>query len=232
MTSSIDITGLERHVKLRRDSRAKRMALRLDPANRCVHFVLPRFASSKKAQAFIDSHRQWVMDRIDELPEFIPFEDGSIIPVLGRDVTIQVEFDKSRKSTHIELQDHILFVQTNLDDYEPRIKRFLKKVAREYLTDILTEKTAKLDKKANKVQIRDTKSRWGSCSMEGNISLSWRLIFAPLDSMDYVVAHEAAHLMHMDHSKRFWSLCEDLCVSYKDGKAWMREHGYSLHRFG
>lgn len=232
MSKAIDISGLEAHVKMRRDSRAKRMALRLDPANRCVHFVLPRFASHKKAQAFIDSHRQWVIDRIRELPEYMPFEDGVNIPVLGRDVEIVVEKDPSRKSTHIELQDHILLVQTNLDDYAPRIKRFLKKVAREYLTDIMDEKTANLDRKAIKIQIRDTKSRWGSCSVDGHISLSWRLIFAPSEAMDYVVAHEAAHLMHMDHSKRFWALCEDLCIDYDGGKSWMREHGHGLHRYG
>lgn len=232
MKADIDLAGLERHVKLRRDKRAKRMALRLDPANRCVHFVLPSHASSVKAQAFIDSHRQWVMDRIEELPEFIPFEHGSVIPVLGRDVEIVVVRSDKRKSTHIELQDHVLYVETNLEDYEPRIKRFLKKVAREYLTDILEEKTAKIDRAAKKIQIRDTKSRWGSCSTEGGISLSWRLIFAPLSAMDYVVAHEAAHLIHMNHSKQFWSLCEKLSLSYDEGKKWMREHGYTLHSFG
>lgn len=232
MNSEIDLAGLERHVKLRRDKRAKRMALRLDPANRCVHFVLPSRASSVKAQAFIDSHRQWVMDRIEELPKFTALEHGAIVPILGRDVEIVVVHSDKRKSTHIELQDRVLYVETNLEDYEPRIKRFLKKVAREYLTDILEEKTKRLDKKVEKIQIRDTKSRWGSCSHEGHISLSWRLIFAPVEAMDYVVAHEAAHLVYMDHSKKFWTLCEDLSLSYKEGKSWMREQGYTLHSFG
>lgn len=232
MNANIDLVGLERHVKLRHDKRAKRMALRLDPANRCVHFVLPHYASSRKAQAFIDSHRQWIMDRIDELPLFIPLENGSILPLLGRDVELVVVKSDKRKSTHIELQDHILYVETNLEDYEPRIKRFLKALAREYLTDVLEEKTSKLDIKAKKLQIRDTKTRWGSCSSEGHISLSWRLIFAPPEAMDYVVAHEASHLIHMDHSKKFWSLCEALCIDYKAGKSWMREHGYTLHSYG
>ncbi len=230
--TNLDLAGLERHVKIRRDSRAKRMALRLDPANRCVHLVLPRFASPRKAQLFIDEHRQWVFDRISELPEFIPFVDGEVIPVLGREVEIVVRYDEHLKSTKIELQDRILLVETNLEDYEPRIKRFLKNLAREYLTDMLEEKTSKLTRQSKKIQIRDTKSRWGSCSADGNISLSWRLIFAPLNAVDYVVAHEAAHLEHMDHSKRFWNLCEKLCVSYKDGKSWMRKHGYTLHRYG
>lgn len=232
MVTSIDLAGLERHIKLRRDSRARRMALRLDPAQRCVHFVLPRFASTSKAQAFIDDHRQWVMDRINELPEYIALEAGAVLPILGREVRVVVEKDPTRKSTHIELQDYTLLVQTNLDEYEPRIKRFLKSLAREYLTDILKEKTAQLEKKPKKIQIRDTKTRWGSCSADGNISLSWRLIFAPPDAMDYVVAHEAAHLIHMDHSKNFWAQCEALCVGYKAGKKWMKSEGYTLHQFG
>ena len=93
-------------------------------------------------------------------------------------------------------------------------------------------KAERIGKRVRSVQVRDTKSRWGSCAQDGSLSFCWRLIFAPTVAFDYVVAHEVAHLSHMNHGKRFWSLCEKLSANYTAGKRWMQVHGHTLMCYG
>ena len=83
-----------------------------------------------------------------------------------------------------------------------------------------------------RVILRDTKSRWGSCTTDGVLSFSWRLILAPRHVMDYVVAHEVAHLREMNHGPRFWKLCEEICRTVDGARAWLEENGTDLYRYG
>ena len=120
----------------------------------------------------------------------------------------------------------------NLRKQATKIKRFLMRLAKEELSELIHKKAARVGKKVVAVQIRDTKSRWGSCSEDRKISLSWRLILAPPMAMDYVVAHEVAHLVHLDHSTKFWNVCRQLSKDYIEGKYWMQNHGHELMRYG
>jgi len=99
-------------------------------------------------------------------------------------------------------------------------------------TDITLKNNELLVSTNKENPVKDTASRWGSCSQDGKLSYSWRLIFAPLDALDYVVAHEVAHLCHMDHSPDFWHVCEDLSANYSKGKSWMKRHSGELIRYG
>ena len=83
-----------------------------------------------------------------------------------------------------------------------------------------------------RISMRDTRSRWGSCSRAGNLNFSWRLVMAPENVLDYVVAHEVAHLRELNHSARFWTLVDTLCPDVKDARWWLRTHGAALHRYG
>jgi hypothetical protein len=123
-------------------------------------------------------------------------------------------------------------VLTNKIDPSARIRRFLIDFARERIAEMTYEKAAMIRRKVTDVEVRDTRSRWGSCGDDGRICFSWRLIFAPLKALDYVVGHEVAHLLHMDHSDNFWNACERLCKDYEFGKNWMRDNGHDLMRFG
>lgn len=220
------------HVKIKHSPRAKRLALRLDPKERVVNLVVPKGMSLKKAQKFADEHQAWIAEKIAELPPLIPYEDGRILPVLGRDRMIDLYVDPGLKRTDISLQDQYLHVRTNKDDPSSRIERYLKNLARDVLSDMAREKALQIGKKIKSISIRDTKSRWGSCAEDGALSFSWRLIFAPSAAMDYVVAHEAAHLVHLNHSRAFWNLCKDLSLDYVEGEYWMRNHGHELMRYG
>ena len=130
------------------------------------------------------------------------------------------------------MTDTTINVHTNKDDPSSRIMRFLKGLAKDEITRIALEKSGRINRVPTTIQIRDTKSRWGSCSSDGTLSLSWRLILAPPSALDYVIAHEVAHMVHMNHKTRFWALCEKLSADFKTGHGWMKTHGHTLMRYG
>lgn len=219
-------------LRIKHSKRARRLALRLDPKERVINLVVPKGVSMRKAHDFARYHGEWIDTVLQELPPLLPFDHERVIPILGADRRIDIQFDENRKSTQIELTNDSLVVRTNKNDPTPRITRHLKNLAREKITEMVEAKALDINKPIKAISIRDTKSRWGSCSSDGKLSFSWRLIFAPSMAMDYVVAHEVAHRIHMDHSKKFWALCEDLCIDYQEGKYWMRNHAQELMRYG
>lgn len=220
------------YVTLKRSKRARRLALRLDPKDRVFHLVVPTGISLKRAERFAEEHDRWMQDKLMELPEPVGFEDGSVVPILGQNRRIHIFYDDTLRTTSITLKCHELIVTTNKEDPTARIERSLKDIARKELTKLSREKAALIGKRVKAVSARDTKSRWGSCSSDGNLSFSWRLIFAPSYAFDYVVAHEVAHLKHLDHSTAFWNVCRDLSDDFLEGEYWMREHGHELMRYG
>jgi hypothetical protein len=212
--------------------KAKRLALRLDTKSRLIRFVIPHRASLRKAQSFLDLHHDWIIDKIDELPEPVHFNHDTILPLFDVDHKIHVVLDKNRKRTSISLKDNVITVKTNKADPGSRIDRFLRNLALKRITEMCHEKAAIIQKPISSINVRDTKTRWGSCSASGGLSFSWRLIFAPYETLDYIVAHEVAHLVHLNHSKEFWALCRELSESYTKGKHWIKLHGHSLMRYG
>ncbi|PZO88312.1 MAG: M48 family peptidase [Micavibrio aeruginosavorus] len=219
-------------LKLSVSERAKRMALRLDPRERLVHLVVPKRASMRTAYLFAEQNKDWIREKLRDLPSAVPFRDGETLPILGRDRKIIVLYNPALKRTDIQLKKDELLVLTNKPDPSQRIRRFLIDLAKEKLTEMSLEKASLIRRRILDVQVKDTRSRWGSCSDDGNLSFSWRLIFAPSKAFDYVVAHECAHLVHMDHSDNFWRVCERLSRDYEEGKDWMQKYGHSLMRFG
>jgi predicted metal-dependent hydrolase len=227
----VDFSIISPHIHVKISPKAKRLALRLDSRARRVNLVIPPRASLKKAYAFAEQNQHWIADKINNLPQPVPYQHGTVIPIMGKDCTIRF-IRGSTKITHIELTDTDLVVTTQLDDPTPRIGRYLKTLAAKELGQLAHAKAATLNKKLSVFAVRDMKSRWGSCSIDGRMSLSWRLIFAPMESIDYVISHEAAHLIHADHGKSFWALCETLSLDFATGHAWMQKNGVNLGRYG
>lgn len=220
------------NLRIKHSARARRLALRLDPKERVINLVIPKGVSLKKAHDFARYHETWIAKAMMELPPVLPFENEKIIPVLGINRTIKITFDPSLKTTDIHLTGDALIVRTNKDDPSARIERFLKNLVQEKITEMAQAKALDIGKPIRTISVRDTKSRWGSCSEDGKLSFSWRLIFAPSLALDYVVAHEVAHLVHLDHSQRFWNLCRNLSIDFVEGEYWMRNHGHELMRYG
>ncbi len=217
--------------RVRQSKRAKRLALRLDPVERVFELVVPHKCSMNKAYDFADQYEGWMKDKLSALPQQVFFEDNAIIPLNGVDVTLKITINKDFKRTKIILDNNILCVKTNKLDSSVRILRWIKAYSKNILEIKSKEKALSISKVIEKVTVRDTKSRWGSCSSENTLSYSWRLIFAPPEALDYVVAHEVAHLRHLDHSKDFWALCRELSNDFVNGQFWMRSHGQELMRY-
>lgn len=227
-----DLAAIHPALRLRVSTRAKRLALRLDAKTGLVFLVMPKRASVKKALDFAHQYRDWIDKHATGVPDIIPLTHGTVISVLGIDRTINVTTDESHKRTTVTMTDTTINVHTNKDDPSSRIMRFLKGLAKDEITRIALEKSGRINRVPTTIQIRDTKSRWGSCSSDGTLSLSWRLILAPPSALDYVIAHEVAHMVHMNHKTRFWALCEKLSADFKTGHGWMKTHGHTLMRYG
>ena len=234
MKRSIDLrrTGPGGYLVIKRSPRARRLALRLDPKERVFHLVIPPGTPLKKAKEFARENREWMLERLRDLPEAVPFEDGQTIPIFGKNRVIRIHRKKSFKTTDFILKYNELIILTNLDDPTPRLRRYLAKLAKEEISKLAHQKAERVKKRIASIHVRDTKSRWGSCSEDGNLSFSWRLIFAPYAALDYVVGHEVAHLKHLDHSKNFWRVCRQLSDDFLEGHYWMSNYGHELMRYG
>jgi len=228
----IALDHIHPRLRLKISPRARRFALRLDGTGGIVNLVVPPRFDIRKAEKFALEYREWIAKKLASLPTPVLFEHGAILPVLGRDRFLDIRIDSHIRRTRILMDEQSIRVATALEDPTERIVRHLKKEAESALGALAREKAARIGKKIKELRIADTKSRWGSCAPDGRICLSWRLILAPPAAMDYVCAHEVAHLVHMNHGKAFWALCESLCDDYASGKAWIRTQGNSLMRYG
>jgi hypothetical protein len=229
---AVELEGREVAVLLRRHARARRISLRIDSRRDAAVLTLPPRVREADALAFLRQHGTWVVDQLDALPERIPFADGAAIPFLGRERLIAHDA-AARGAARLDAQDDgILRVAGAIEHLPRRVTDFMKREARAAIRPLVTEKAARLGVEAGRIILRDQRTRWGSCTATGDLNFSWRLIYCPPAILDYVVAHEVAHLRHMDHSPAFWATVEEIAPMPKRSRAWLRQHGHRLHRIG
>jgi hypothetical protein len=221
-------------VHVRRVRTARRFILRVRSATRDAVLTMPGRAALKDAADFAERNAAWLGVRLRRLPENVPFEEGAIFPLRGAPTRIVAT--GSLRGVVMEDRDEndapILRVGGAPEHIARRVRDFLKEEARLALQGAVDAYAAKIGKPAPRVTLRDTTSRWGSCSTSGALNFSWRLIMAPPYVLDYLAAHEVCHLQHMNHSRRFWDLCARLCPRTDEAEAWLTAHGVSLHRYG
>lgn len=217
---------------IRRDARARRMLLRVTPRDGIVVLVLPTRASLKLGQQFVIEQAAWILARQNERQDVQPWHDGAMLPLYGAPHII-----RHRPDTRggVWLEGNEIHVSGQAEHLPRRLRDWLKRRAREEFGLAAREMAAGLGLMVKRVTVRDTQSRWGSCSSHGHLSFSWRLLLAPPEVARYLVAHEVAHLRHMNHSVAFWRLCSQLLGSESDlraARAWLRRHGAALHLHG
>lgn len=211
--------------------RARRMALRIDPQGEAVDLVLPPRSSLPRALAFLDDNRAWLERRLKALPPRTAFADGAIVPVLGVPHRIRhVARSGQRGAVWIDGQE--IRVCGDPAHVARRVRDHLRERAKRELLTRARRLAETIDRKVVRVTVRDTRTRWGSCSTSGNLAFSWRLVLAPEAVLDYVVAHEVAHLVHMNHGKRFWRLVEKLAPGSDQQRLWLNRNRAQLLRIG
>jgi predicted metal-dependent hydrolase len=222
-------------ILVKRSPSARRITLRVRLAARDVIVTIPKRASIKTAQEFAQRHAPWIATRLGRLPRAVPFRTGEIIPIRGENHRI-VHKQQIRGWVRVEqaTEEDLPWLHVACDEQHirRRISDFLKENAKSDLESAVRKYTQQLGYASRKVTVKDTSSRWGSCSASGALSFSWRLILAPSEVLDYLAAHEVAHLVHMNHSTDFWDLTRKLAPHTDNAEAWLIKNGASLYRFG
>ncbi len=221
-------------VRLRRHRQARRYTLRIQAVTREVVLTMPPRGCLKEAKEFAQKHGGWIASRLHRLPEAEPFAPGAIVPLRGQPHLV-VHRKGERGTVWVEVAadgERRLCVAGDTPYVDRRVSDFLRREAKHDLEQASRGFAAGLGVDVKHVSIRDPSSRWGSCSTTGVLSYSWRLILAPPFVLEYLAAHEVAHLVEMNHSPRFWRLVDKLCPNVRRAKAWLDMYGTELHRYG
>jgi predicted metal-dependent hydrolase len=233
-TIEIVFDGATYQVALRRHVRARRYTLRVQTASRAIVLTMPMRGSLREANAFAERNGGWIAARLKRLPQAIPFAEGLELPLRGTPHRI-VHRAGARGTVWTETgpaDEALLCVAGDRAHLARRVRDFLKREAKRDLDAASRRYAALLGVTIKRISIRDQTSRWGSCTAAGVISYSWRLILSPPHVLDYLAAHEVAHLVEMNHSRRFWRVVARICPGWESAKAWLNTQGTALHRYG
>jgi predicted metal-dependent hydrolase len=211
---------------LRRSARARRISLRVSGLDGRVTLTLPRGVAEDEALAFARDKAGWLRRQLGKRPEEVAVAAGADIPVEGRMLALV-----PGRGRAIRQAGDTLLVPGPEETVAARLRAWLKTRARERLAAASDRHAATLGRPYARLTLRDTRSRWGSCSAAGGLMYSWRLVMAPPEVLDYVAAHEVAHLAEMNHSPAFWAIVARLCPGYAAPRRWLRENGAALHRY-
>ena len=213
-------------ILLRRSGRARRISLRISQLDGRVTLTVPNGVPEAEALAFALQKESWIRKHLDQRLEDLPVTLGSEIPIQG--VLHSVVQGQGRR---VVVQDGQIMVPGPVERIGARLKGHFKQMARARLVGASDFYAARLGRTYERISIRDTRSRWGSCSTSGTLMYSWRLIMAPDVVLDYVAAHEVAHLAEMNHSAAYWAGVQRIFGDYKPPRQWLKKEGNMLHRF-
>ena len=221
-------------VRLRVNPRAKRLILRIDQKKGEAVAVAPSKRKLAEAAAFAKSKQGWIAAQLEKTTQTLCFEDGAVFPLRGKpcQLSLAPAGTNTRIATLVPGDPQRLHLPGAAETLSARALRYLKKAARDDLTQAVTIHAERLGVTPARISIKDTRSRWGSCSARGNLSFSWRLILADPFVLDYVAAHEVAHLLEMNHSPAFWAQVERTYPDWKPARNWLRANGDRLHAIG
>jgi hypothetical protein len=207
-----------------RHSRARRYLLRLRPDG-VARVTIPRGGTLAEARKFVERNGRWLEEQFQRLqtqPNVpLAWQVGSEIWFRGERVRLEVitpgQIGFRGETLKLKLSDGVA-------DLRPAIERHLCQRAAAELPPRVRQFAALHGLVVQRVTVRNQKSRWGSCSRRGTISLNWRLIQTPEAVRDYIILHELAHLRHMNHSNQFWLEVEKLCPDYRAAERWLKTH--------
>lgn len=206
------------HVIVKKSSKAKRIQIRI--RNGSVILTVPKKGSIDKALEFLNFHKKSLLETLSKRHQ-LNFKHNDIISILGKEYLIIHQ----ECGLDIVLNDNNLLIHSPEINLDERMEKFLMNILKDRITLLSVYLCEKLGVSFNKISIKKTVSRWGSCSSKGNLSFCWKLIFVSEDILQYVVAHEVCHLKEMNHSKSFWYLVNVLCPDYKKAKEWLKKDG-------
>ena len=230
--SQIDFGSFSAPVVTRVNKRAKRLILKVDPVAGEVHLTIPSKRCLKEAMQFAVERGSWIADQLDQNLRARPFAHGTEFSLMGAPFVLNHSGGVRSLVRQIAGEPNILSVGGDPAHVNRRTVDWLKQHARRVFAERSDFYCQQIDRQYRAIRIRDTRSRWGSCSASGVLSYSWRLVLAPRDIVEYVAAHECVHLIHMNHSPAYWRDLAALGVDARGAKEWFRLHGQGLFSYG
>jgi predicted metal-dependent hydrolase len=226
------IDGRRVPLKLIVNPRARHVSVRIDPTRREAVATAPSKRYLKHAEQFAAERAGWIAQELSRLPQGVQLAPGSRVTLRGAEHDLVYEHGRSAPRVEMGCPPRLVTSAPDIALFESRLLRFLKEEARHDLIDRVATHSVTLGVKPARLQVKELRSRWGSCSVDGVLSFSWRLILAPSFVLDYLAAHEVAHLKEMNHSRRFWAHVRRCMPDYDRGRDWLHEHGCALHAVG
>lgn len=222
----IDGRAVELNVRL--NTRARRVIVKVHPTTGEVMVIAPSKTALDRAVEFAHSEADWIARQLAQVPSRVALIPGARLPFRGLE---HIVVKREDGPVAVDAERPVIYVSGRQEHAPRRIVDFLKKQAKKDLETAAFEFAARLGLKPRRITVRDTASRWGSCSSTRSLSFSWRLILAPPFVLNYVVAHEVAHLKEMNHGVNFWKIVKELVGDVRRPQAWLRQHGPALHRY-
>ncbi len=229
LETTIDLGDRSAPMTARVNRRARRLIVKVDPVKGRVIVTAPSRRALADAIDFARTRARWISDELLSGASARPFAAGESFPFRGAPVTIELG---ARARDGVRIDDGRLIAGGDARHLNRRVTDWLKKEARAALTERVDFYAGEVDRRRGRITIRDTRSRWGSCARDGALSFSWRLIMAPPDILDYVAAHECAHLVHLNHSPAYWRLLKSLRVDAAAARDWFAVNGQTLYAYG
>jgi len=226
------IDGRPVEVTMQLNRRARRLIVKVHPSTGEVTVVAPSKSAFSEALEFARTESEWIARRLKNVPRPVAFELGARIPLRGELHVIRRGEPRSRPVWVDRSEDEpVIRVCGGNEHTERRVFDFLKREARKSFDSHVMHYAQALGVRPARITVRDTATRWGSCSSGRILSFSWRLIMAPPYVLEYVVAHEVTHLREMNHGPRFWRLLESVDDNVERAQRWLAENGTALHRY-
>lgn len=226
-------TGLSVPVRVHIDRRARRVSVRIDPTAREAIATAPSPRYALDAIGFASERVEWIADRLVALPPPVAFRPGAYIPLRG--VIHRLRHAETGRTVRIDRTagpTPVLLIPGARELFREKTRAFLRAAARIDFSERVAVHAQTLKVSPRSIAIKDMRSRWGSCSSEGRLNFSWRLVCAPPFALDYVAAHEVAHIREMNHSNRFWRHVETCVPDWRQARSWLHERGGALHAIG
>ena len=220
-------TEFQKPLVINRKKNIRRLSLKVCRITASISINAPRFLSETEICNFYNLNRSWIHNQIRQCAISKVVKNGLSIPVEG----ILYEIVVKKSCFKIKFHEKQICIPSNISNIGKEVQSFLQEYCRSIMTPILLKKSNLIRQEIKKISFKDSKSRWGSCSSAGSIMLNWRLIMAPPSVYNYVISHELAHLVHMNHGSLFWKLVQELSPNYLKDKEWLKKNSQEIRRF-
>ena len=221
-------TEFQKPIVISRKNNIRRLSLKVCRITGKISINAPKFLSESEIYKFYYLNRNWIQNQINQCLDPKIVKEGLILPVEGNLYEIVVKKSCSKIKF---LENNQICIPKNISNIGKELQTFLLEYCKSVMIPIILKKSNLIQKKIKKISFKDAKSRWGSCSSTGSIMLNWRLIMVPPSVYKYVIIHELAHLVHMNHGPLFWKLVQELSPNYSNDKEWLKKNGGEIRRY-